>query len=134
MKHHCVFNRDINIGICNKKLILTVYSYKIWILLNYTPNLKKQREEPRGPVNKWFLLNDKLENLRIRYHRAVSVNLRTFRCPLRMKIVTVEGVLNMFYQYTVAKQKEIEVLKYKLFGEEPVYDPYEEEYGEYTEQ
>jgi hypothetical protein len=49
------------------------------------------------------ILNDKLENLRIRYHRAV-------------------------------KQKKVEDLRYKLFGEEPVYDPNEEEYGEYTEQ
>lgn len=99
----------------------------------YTKLKEAERRTTRA-CKQMVLLNDKLENLRIRYHRAVSVNFRTFRCPLRMKIVTVEGVLNMFYQYTVAKQKEIEVLKYKLFGEEPVYDPYEEEYGEYTEQ
>jgi hypothetical protein len=33
----------------------------------------------------------------------------------------------MYYQYTVEKQKEVEVLRFQLYGEEPDYDSFEEE-------
>jgi hypothetical protein len=52
-----------------------------------------------------------------------------------MKIVAVEGVINMYYQYTVEKQKEVEVLRFQLYREEPGYDPLEEElFDGYIEQ
>jgi len=82
-----------------------------------------------------LLLSDQLDSLKIRYEKAVTANVRCFRYPLRMKIVTVEGVINMYYQYTVEKQKEVEVLRFQLFGEEPGYDPFEEElFDAYIEQ
>ena len=74
-----------------------------------------------------LLLHDKLESLKTRYQSAVSANFRCFRYPLRMRIVAVEGVINMYYRYTEEKQKEVEALRYKLFGEEPDYDLYAEE-------
>ena len=81
-----------------------------------------------------LLLHDQLESIRTRYNNAVATNFRCFRYPLRMKIVTVEGVINMYYQYTVAKQKEVEALRFQLYGEEPEFDPFEEEVDSYTEQ
>lgn len=81
-----------------------------------------------------LLLSDQLDSLKTRYEKAVKANFRCFRYPLRMKIVTVEGVINMYYQYTVEKQKEVEVLRYQVYGEELVYDPFEEEFEDYTEQ
>jgi hypothetical protein len=74
--------------------------------MDFTQLCTKLKEAERRTTRACYqmvILNDKLENLRIRYHRAV-------------------------------KQKKVEDLRYKLFGEEPVYDPNEEEYGEYTEQ
>ena len=81
-----------------------------------------------------LLLSDQLESLKTRYEKAVNANFRCLRYPLHMKIVTVEGVINMYYQYTVDKQKEVAVLRYQVYGEEPVYDPFEEEFEDYTEQ
>ena len=82
-----------------------------------------------------LLLSDQLDSLKTRYEKAVKANFRCFRYPLRMKIVTVEGVINMYYQYTVEKQKEVEVLRFQLYGEEPDYDSFEEElFDGYIEQ
>ena len=82
-----------------------------------------------------LLLNDQLDSLKIRYDKAVQTNFSCFRYPLRMKIVAVEGVINMYYQYTVEKQKEVEVLRFQLYREEPGYDPLEEElFDGYIEQ
>jgi len=80
------------------------------------------------------LLSDQLESLKTRYDKVVNANFRYLRYPLRMKIVTVEGVINMYYQYTEEKQKEVEVLIYQLYGEEPVYDQFEEEFENHMEQ
>ena len=63
-----------------------------------------------------LLLSDQLESLKIRYDKVVKANFRCLRYPLRMKIVVVEGVINMYYHYTVKKQKEVEVLSYQLYG------------------
>lgn len=81
-----------------------------------------------------LLLSDQLESLKTRYDTVVKANFRCLRYPLRMKIVVVEGVISMYYQYTVEKQKEVEVLRYQLYGEEPDYEPFEEEFEAYTEQ
>lgn len=68
-----------------------------------------------------ILLNDKLGNMKIRYERTVKVNIRSFRYPLRMKIVTIEGVINTYYEYIMLKQKEVEELRYIFLGEEQIY-------------
>ena len=96
--------------------------------------LKDAESKTQIACHQMLLLSTKLEGLKIRYQNAVTANFRCFRYPLRMRIVTLEGVINMYYQYTVEKQKEVEILRYKLFGEEAEYDPYEEEYVDYTDQ
>ena len=74
-----------------------------------------------------LLLSDKLEYLKNKYEKAVIDNIRSFRYPLRMRIVVLEGVINMYYQYTAEKHKEAEMLRFKLFGQEPEFRPFEEE-------
>ena len=72
-------------------------------------------------------LSNHLQYLKNKYEKAVHDNLRSYRYPLRMRIVVLEGVINMFYQYTSEKHSEAEALRYELFGQEPEYSHFEEE-------
>lgn len=96
--------------------------------------LKEAENRTQRACHQMLLLHDKLQDLKIRYENAVNANFRCLRYPLRMKIVTVEGVINMYYEYTVEKQKQVEAMRYKLFGEEAEYEPFEEDYAEHMEQ
>lgn len=65
-----------------------------------------------------ILLYEKLEGLKKRYQDAIKINRRSMRYPLRMRIVTVEGFINLYYEYTKAKQVHINEIRRKLYGEE----------------
>lgn len=100
-------------------------------------NVKLQDVENRvqRACQQMLLLADKLDSLKTRYQNAVNANFKSFRYPLRMQIVTVEGVIEMYYKYTMEKQKEAGKLRYQLYGEEPDYDSEDDESDEeYMEQ
>ena len=100
-------------------------------------NVKLQDVENRvqRACQQMLLLADKLDSLKTRYQNAVNANFKGFRYPLRMQIVTVEGVIEMYYKYTTEKQKEAGKLRYQLYGEEPDYDSEDDESDEeYMEQ
>ena len=58
------------------------------------------------------LLNDKLEGLQRRYDKAVEENQRSFRYNLRLKMASVEGVRNAYYEYACEKAEKIAELRY----------------------
>lgn len=87
----------------------------------------------RRACDQMILLNDKLGNMKIRYERAVKVNIRCFRYPLRMKIVIIEGVINTYYEYIMLRQKEVEELRCSFLGEEPTYSTDDEDLTEQSE-
>ena len=58
------------------------------------------------------LLNDKLEGLQRRYDNAVQENNRSFRYNLRLKMASVEGVRNAYYEYACEKAEKIAELRY----------------------
>ena len=58
------------------------------------------------------LLNDKLEGLQRRYDKAVQENHRSFRYNLRLKMASVEGVRNAYYEYACEKAERIAELRY----------------------
>ena len=58
------------------------------------------------------LLNDKLEGLQRRYDKARQDNQRTFRYTLRLKMASVEGVRNAYYEYACEKAEKIAELRY----------------------
>ena len=58
------------------------------------------------------LLNDKLEGLQRRYDKAVQENHRSFRYNLRLKMASVEGVRNAYYEYACEKAEKIAELRY----------------------
>jgi hypothetical protein len=58
------------------------------------------------------LLNDKLEGLQRRYDKARQENHRSFRYNLRLKMASVEGVRNAYYEYACEKAEKIAELRY----------------------
>ncbi len=60
------------------------------------------------------LLNDKLEGLQRRYDKARIENHRSFRYNLRLKMATVEGVRNAYYEYASGKAERIAELRYDV--------------------
>lgn len=54
-----------------------------------------------------LLLNTRLHGLRKRYLSARSSDYKTFRFPLRMRILVVEGMVKRYYHYADMKRSEI---------------------------
>ena len=67
------------------------------------------------------LLNTLVQELQTRYDRAVRDNLRTYRYALRLRLCTVEGIRNMYYEYATATADKIEELENRMreMGVEP---------------
>ena len=89
--------------------------------------LQDAENKTQKACQQMILLSDRLQRLKNKYEQAVSDNIRSYRYPLRMRIVVLEGVINMFYQYTSEKNSEAEILRYKLFGQDPDYSAFEED-------
>lgn len=85
-------------------------------LLKTDLQIKEQKVE--RAIDQMMALHEKLQGVRSRYEHAVKDNLRCFRYPLRMKVVTYEGVINMYYEYVLEKQKEVESLRLVVYGNE----------------
>ncbi|VDI40954.1 Hypothetical predicted protein [Mytilus galloprovincialis] len=66
------------------------------------------------------LLNQKLDDLQVRYDKAKAEDRRSFRYPLRLKIAVVDGVRNMYYEYAMREAEKIATIKGKLLGYQAV--------------
>ena len=60
------------------------------------------------------ILNAKIAEIQLRYDRAAAVNRRSFRYSLRIQLVELEGVRNMYYQYARAKAEELDLMKQQI--------------------
>ena len=89
--------------------------------------LQEAESRTQKACQQMISLSNQLQYLKNKYEKAVNDNLRSYRYPLRMRIVVLEGVINMFYQYTSEKHSEAETLRYQLFGQEPEYGHFEDE-------
>lgn len=74
-----------------------------------------------------YALNARLADLEARYGKALQSGNRVYRYRLRMKIITIEGLMNAYYEYTLLKKEEIKDLRFKLFGEEDELEDEDEE-------
>lgn len=59
-------------------------------------------------------LNAKIADIQLRYDRAAGINRRSFRYSLRIQLVELEGVRNMYYQYAKMKAEELDLLKQEI--------------------
>ena len=69
-----------------------------------------------------LLLNNMVQDLQTRYDRAVKDNQRQYRYTLRLRLCTVEGLRNMYYEYACQSADEIEALEdtMRQLGVEPM--------------
>ena len=61
-------------------------------------------------------INNLIEETEVRYNHSQQVNRRSYRYILRLKLCTLEGVRNMFYEYAYAKADELEKMQLDLFN------------------
>ena len=61
-----------------------------------------------------ILLNQHISDLKHRYNRAAKMQRKSFRCSLRLRMATYEGVRNMIYEYATRCLEDIERMKFIL--------------------
>ena len=61
-----------------------------------------------------ILLNSRLEELQLRYDQARLDNHKSFRYNLRLKMATVEGVRNSYYEYACWKAETVTELRLQV--------------------
>ncbi|VDI49701.1 Hypothetical predicted protein [Mytilus galloprovincialis] len=62
------------------------------------------------------LLNQRLDDLQVRYDKSKAEDRRSFRYPLRLKIAVVDGVRNMYYEYALREAQKVAEIQGKLHG------------------
>lgn len=63
------------------------------------------------------LLNQRLDEVQVRYEAARDNNARAFRYNLRLKLAIVEGMRNVYYDYAHTKAKLVANLRRELYNE-----------------
>ena len=64
------------------------------------------------------LLNSKLSELQCRYDKACQENHRSFRYHLKMRLVVLERLRDIYCKYADIKAEVVADLRRELFGEE----------------
>ena len=80
-------------------------------------SLKQMNKKFRLACKQVVLMNNEIEYLQNRYDRAVDCCNRSFRYFLRLKIATLEGIRNMFYDYASQNADKLDALHVKLLRE-----------------
>ena len=80
-------------------------------------NLKQMNKKFRLACKQVVLMNNEIEHIQSRYDRAVSSGHRSFRYFLRLKIATLEGIRNLFYDYASQHADKLDALHLKLLRE-----------------
>jgi hypothetical protein len=60
------------------------------------------------------LLNREIQNLEIRYDRAVKENKKAFRYSLRLRLATLEGFRTAYLEYAQNKAREMDQIEEEL--------------------
>ena len=77
---------------------------------------KGSKQEVRLSCTQLIHLNNLIEETEVRYNRSQQVNHRSYRYILRLKLCSLEGVRNMFYEYAYAKADELEKMQLDLYN------------------
>ena len=74
-----------------------------------------------------ILLNSRLEELQLRFDQARLDNHKSFRYNLRLKMATVEGVRNSYYEYACWKAETVAELTLQVAVDSPESESNDEE-------
>ena len=81
---------------------------------NLNAELYQTENRFRRACQQIIVLNSRLEELQLRYDQARLDNHKSFRYNLRLKMATVEGVRNSYYEYACCKAETVEELKLRV--------------------
>ena len=70
----------------------------------------------RNACSQLILINNQIDETETRYNCSQAENRRSYRYILRLKLCTLEGVRNMFYEYAYAKADELEKMQLELYN------------------
>ena len=79
-------------------------------------NIRDLNRKFRNACSQLVLINNMIEETEIHYNRSQAENRRSYRYILRLKLCTLEGVRNMFYEYAYAKADELEKMQLGLYS------------------
>ena len=79
--------------------------------------IRDKNRKFRHVCSQLILMNNLLEEMEVRYSRAQTNNSKCYRYILRLKLCTLEGVRNQFYEYAYAKAEQLEKLQFELYSE-----------------
>ena len=57
------------------------------------------------------MLNRRIEEVQVRYDRAFASGQRSFRYTHRLKLATLEGMRNMYYEYACLRADDLEQMQ-----------------------
>ena len=84
---------------------------------NLLNQIKQMNKKFRLACKQVVLMNNEIEYLQNRYDRAVQQSNRSYRYFLRLKIATIEGIRNMFYDYASQHADKLDALHEQLLTE-----------------
>ena len=61
-------------------------------------------------------INNLIEEIEARYNRSQSDNRRSYRYILRLKLCSLEGIRNMFYEYAYAQADRLEDMQWDFYN------------------
>ena len=77
-------------------------------------HLLQREKQFREACNQIVLMNNKLDEVAVRYRRAKAGNQRSHRYHLRLRLSVIEGVRNMYYDFATTKATEIQMIRQLL--------------------
>ena len=78
--------------------------------------LESQRRFQRA-CDQIVLMNHKMETLNWKYEQAVGASQKHIRYTIRMRMLVLEGILQMYCRYAFLKKNQTMNLRFKLGGD-----------------
>ena len=70
----------------------------------------------RNSCTQLIHINNLIEETEVRYNRSQQEHHRSYRYILHLRLCSLEGVRNMFYEYAYAKADELEKMQVNLYN------------------
>ena len=70
----------------------------------------------RMACSQLILINNLIDETEVRYNISQAENHRSYRYILRLKLCSLEGVRNMFYEYAYTKADKLEKMQLELYN------------------
>ena len=79
------------------------------------------------------MLNRRIEDVQVRYDRAFASAQRSFRYTHRLKLATLEGMRNMYYEYACLRADDLEQMQDVLIRQGYISDGQDSDEGDAIE-